>query len=76
VVKNFLAVIQDCNWRRLLFGNALFFGVCYGVATAFFFTYGAWFHAETDLVWLWKHVPFVFSSQEFLRTAAESVEQQ
>jgi hypothetical protein len=29
---------QDGNWGRLLFVVSLFFGVCFGVAYAFFFT--------------------------------------
>jgi hypothetical protein len=43
---------QECNGVQLLFGFALFFGVCYGVVTAFFFTRGTWVHAEEATVWL------------------------
>jgi hypothetical protein len=69
-----LAVPQNCNWGRLLFGNAMCFSVCYGVAEEFFFTRPAWLYAQASEVWLWKHVSLVFSSQEST-FSNESIEQ-
>jgi hypothetical protein len=53
---------QDGSRRLLLFGFAMFFFVCFGVASGFFSTRFAWLHVEAAFLWMWKHAPFVFFS--------------
>jgi hypothetical protein len=53
---------QDWLWGRLLFGPATFLCACFGVGYAFFSTRDTWLYVETGLVWLWRHVSFVFFS--------------
>jgi hypothetical protein len=50
------------EWQRgiLLFGFALFFNACCGVAHAIFTTRPTWLHVETTAMWMWKHVSTTF----------------
>jgi hypothetical protein len=51
---------------------AFWFCIVFWCGSRVFFTCLTWFHAEADLVWLWKHVWFdFFLSQE----SNESIEQ-
>jgi hypothetical protein len=47
---------QDGKCRRLLFGFATFFGVCFGVQNTFLCTCGTWLYVETDGMCMCKHV--------------------
>jgi hypothetical protein len=49
-------VPKDCSWGRLLFGEALCFGVCLGVGYGFFSTWSAWLYVGAAAVWMWRYV--------------------